>query len=44
MGDEKKYRCAMCGTESDQTDECCGQPMEEVMDEGDDTDEEEEEE
>jgi len=32
MGDEKKYRCALCGAESEQSEECCGQSMEEVMD------------
>lgn len=49
MSEEKKYRCELCGTESDVADECCGQPMSPVTDEGDncgcgcDDDEDEEE-
>jgi hypothetical protein len=34
MSDSKKYRCELCGTESDQADECCGQPMIEVSGDG----------
>lgn len=32
MSDEKKYRCELCGAESDQADECCGQPMNKISD------------